>query len=250
MGRPVLLLRLEGVWQSWGERSRWDVRDTGTEPTKSGIVGLLGCALGYPMRDPRLENELDAGLRFGVRVENAGRVVQDYQTVSGFLPTAEGSYRHMGATAKSLDKLKNSPDVTPSTIVSPRYYLEDASFLAALEEKDGFNGLLSKCEAALREPKWPIFLGRKACVPTRPVLERFIDDYSSIEEALEQYEWSWLRSCKEDRSDLRPKKLAVMIETANGELWRQDVVQMNQARQYGFRRVHSYTVNTPAGGES
>ena len=41
----ILLLRLEGPLQSWGGRARWDVRDTGRIPTKSGIVGLLGCAL-------------------------------------------------------------------------------------------------------------------------------------------------------------------------------------------------------------
>jgi CRISPR system Cascade subunit CasD len=251
MGKPVLLLRLEGVWQSWGERSRWDVRDTGTEPTKSGVVGLLGCALGYPMRDPRLETELDAGLRFGVRVESPGRVVQDYQTVTDFLPTAEGSYRHSGvATAKSLAKLRNDPQVTPATIISPRYYLEDASFLVALEGQDGFQGLLEKCKLALEDPKWPIFLGRKACVPTRPVLDALTDCYEGLEDALRRHSWSWLWTCADIREKERPEKLVVMIETLDGELQRQDAVRTNQARQYAFRRAHRDTVPTPTGGES
>src|SRR5205814_6367260 len=59
-------LRLEGPLQSWGSRARWDVRDTEPEPTKSGVIGLLGCALGYPLGDTRLETELDAGFRFGL----------------------------------------------------------------------------------------------------------------------------------------------------------------------------------------
>ena len=42
----TLFLRLEGPLQSWGERGHWAVRDTAPEPTKSGVVGLLGCALG------------------------------------------------------------------------------------------------------------------------------------------------------------------------------------------------------------
>jgi CRISPR system Cascade subunit CasD len=251
MGRPVLLLRLEGVWQSWGERSRWDVRDTGTEPTKSGIVGLLGCALGYPMRDPRLEAELDAGLRFGVRVESPGRVVQDYQTITGFLPTAEGTYRHSGvSTAKSLEKLVNDPDVTPATIVSPRYYLEDASFLVVLEEREGFNGLLERCRAALERPKWPVFLGRKACVPTRPVLEELSDRYDGMEDALTSHPWSWLRSNMEERENTMPEALVVMIEAPDGGMVRHDAVRTNQARQYGFRRVRRYTVPAPKEGRS
>ena len=43
----IMLLRLEGVLQSWGERSRWDHRDTSDMPTKSALIGLLGCAMGY-----------------------------------------------------------------------------------------------------------------------------------------------------------------------------------------------------------
>lgn len=250
MGRQVLILRLEGVWQSWGERSRWDVRDTATEPTKSGIIGLLGCALGYPMRDPRLETELDAGLRFGVRVESPGRVVQDYHTVTDYLPTAEGSFRHSGvATAKSLDKIKNDPDATPATIISPRYYLEDASFLVALEERDGFEGLLEKSEAALRHPKWPIFLGRKSCVPTRPVLEALTQEYDDMQHALENYPWSWLKANAERRTN-NGMKLVVMLESADGDHWRQDAVRINQARSYEFRRANRYDVPVPTGGES
>ena len=44
----VLLLRLCGPMQSWGVQSRFSVRDTGLEPSKSGVVGLLAAALGRP----------------------------------------------------------------------------------------------------------------------------------------------------------------------------------------------------------
>src|SRR5260370_29670583 len=116
MGKPILLLRVEGPLQSWGTRSRWDVRDSASEPTKSGIIGLLGCALGYPMYDPRLE-ALDSLLRFGVRVEHPGPVLADYQTITGFLPTAQGTYRHTGVrTAVSLERLRADPDVVPAPI--------------------------------------------------------------------------------------------------------------------------------------
>lgn len=40
--------------QSWGEDSRWDNRETAASPTKSGVIGMLGCALGYPRGDERL----------------------------------------------------------------------------------------------------------------------------------------------------------------------------------------------------
>lgn len=238
MARKVLLMRLEGPLQSWGIRSRWDVRDTQVEPTKSGVIGLLGCAMGYPMGDPRLETELDAGLRFGVRVESPGRVTVDYQTVTGFLPTAEGTYKHSGVkTAASLDRLQADPDATPATIVSPRAYLEDAAFLVALEETESHPGLLDKCAEALKMPVWPIYLGRKACIPTRPVFEALTDAYEGLEDALEHHKWSWLRSCGAVREKGRPEVLEAFVEDASGKLVRQDAVRTNQARQFGFRHA-------------
>ena len=41
----VLLLRLAGPMQAWGTQSRFTVRDTGLEPSKSGVIGLLCAAL-------------------------------------------------------------------------------------------------------------------------------------------------------------------------------------------------------------
>ena len=35
----TLLLRLAGPMQSWGTQSRFFTRDTGLEPSKSGVIG-------------------------------------------------------------------------------------------------------------------------------------------------------------------------------------------------------------------
>jgi CRISPR system Cascade subunit CasD len=251
MGRSILLLRLEGPLQSWGTRSRWDVRDTGPEPTKSGVIGLLGCAFGYPMYDLRLE-ALDAALRFGVRVESPGRVLEDYQTITDFLPTAEGSFRHSGVkTAASLEKLRNDPDVTPATILSPRAYLEDAAFLAALEQADGGDAIVEDCAAALNQPKWPLYLGRKTCIPTRPICETVTKSYKNLEDALRKHPWSWLGSnATPRRVRERPAKLEAFIEvpertTGTDIAVRQDVIRTNAARVYDFRTVKRFPVDFP-----
>lgn len=41
----TLLLRLAGPMQSWGTDSKFDVRRTGREPSKSGVIGLVAAAL-------------------------------------------------------------------------------------------------------------------------------------------------------------------------------------------------------------
>lgn len=241
MGSPVLLLRLEGPLQSWGGRSRWDMRDTQPEPTKSGVIGLLGCALGLERGDLRLE-ELDRSLRFGVRVEAPGRVLEDYQTITDFLPTADGRYKHSGiAVASSLDKLRNSSDEEPSTIISPRYYLEDAAFLVGLEAQANREIGLVELADAVQNPRWTLFLGRKACVPTRPIFEALTDRYEGLEDALHKHPWSWLGGEAELRK-ARPEKLTVYLEQEGGPYRRQNALRVNPLRQYGFVSMRRISV--------
>ena len=88
----IMLLRLEGVLQSWGERSRWDHRDTSDMPTKSALIGLLGCAMGIPRGDPWL-NETARLLKMAVRADRAGSIMTDFHTVQGRIckiPSSEG----------------------------------------------------------------------------------------------------------------------------------------------------------------
>ena len=144
----VLLLRFSGPLQSWGTQSRFNHRDSGMEPSKSGVVGLLACALGRS-REANL-NDL-AALRLGVRVDRPGYLETDYQTASNVrtIPKGKGS----------------KPEITP-TVQSWRQYLSDASFLVGLEGERAF---LAQLESALKAPVWPLFLGRKSFVPSEPI---------------------------------------------------------------------------------
>ena len=85
MSTPVLLLRLEGALQSWGDRSRFWTRGTGLFPTKSGVIGMLFCAMG--LGGARVEElKLFAGLQmesYLVGEEGAVRnpVLRDFHMV-------------------------------------------------------------------------------------------------------------------------------------------------------------------------
>ncbi|TCT22989.1 type I-E CRISPR-associated protein Cas5/CasD [Thiobaca trueperi] len=142
---PTLLLRLVGPMQSWGTTSRFDERDSQLEPSKSGVLGLICAALG---RDRAESVEDLARLRMGVRVDREGLLMRDYQTATGVM-TAAG---------------KADPK---RTVVSPRYYLADAAFLVGLEGDD--RQLLESIDAALRDPVWPLALGRKSFPPAVPI---------------------------------------------------------------------------------
>ncbi len=176
MPANTLFLRLEAPLQSWGERSRWSIRDTATEPTKSGIIGLIACALGY--RDDEQIRPLSQKTSLGVRVDAPGTQIVDYHTIGGgydspMLLTAQGKPKKSGGA--------------PHTEISERAYLCDASFLAALQiRNDADTYLIIQMAEALQNPIWPIFLGRKACTPSRPVFAG-VGEYKRLLEALIDY---------------------------------------------------------------
>ncbi|PGH46927.1 type I-E CRISPR-associated protein Cas5/CasD [Streptomyces sp. Ru87] len=154
--RHGILLQLAAPLQSWGERSRFaHQRDTAAAPTRSGLIGLLGAALGRRRDEPC--DDL-APLRFTVRIDRAGTRMRDLHTVGGGMPrkytvaTAEGKYRS-GDTA---------------TLLSHRYYLQDAVFTVAATAEDQV--LLERCASALRRPVWPPYLGRRSCPPSGPLV--------------------------------------------------------------------------------
>lgn len=165
--KALLILRLEGLFQSWGETSKWDYRDSSDFPTKSGIVGLIGCAMGEERESPVLV-ELSQDLTIAVRADREGIRVMDFQTVTGNpLLNAAGKPRSLG-----------------NTIISNHVYIQDACFTVFLEMEEFWHARIVK---ALRDPRWCVFLGRKNCVPSRPVLECESPDYISLHDALVNY---------------------------------------------------------------
>lgn len=165
--KKLLILRLEGALQGWDASSKWDERGAGDFPTKSGVVGLLGCALGLERGSPELV-QLNEAVTMVVRADRRGERVIDFQTVTGSpLRNAEGK-----------------PKSTGNTIISRRSYLQDACFTVFLSVDTEWHGRLTD---ALRAPKWCVYLGRKTCVPSRPVLECVDPPFAGLSEALYAY---------------------------------------------------------------
>ena len=211
----VLLLRLAGPMQSWGVQSRFSVRDTGLEPSKSGVVGLLCAALGR-----RREDEIAdlAALRMGVRVDQEGRLSYDYHTAQDVLRAGGG---------------------IKDTEVSRRYYLADARFLVALEGDD--LELLTRAHAALCDPHWPLCLGRKAFVPGEPVwLPDGLWPGGSLKETLSTYPWLG----RDERR--RPDQVRLVLEAADGPEVRPDQPISFAERHFLPRRVRTEFIPAPA----
>ncbi|MGB7567824.1 MAG: type I-E CRISPR-associated protein Cas5/CasD [Chitinivibrionales bacterium] len=169
---PTLLLRLEGPMQSWGTTSRFDQRDTGKEPSKSAVLGLLCAALGID-RENWVDLEPLTKLIMGVRHDRPGILRRDYQTAGC-------------AEADTIIKADGKP--SNDGVVSDRFYLADAAFLVGLE---GDNlSLLESAHRAILNPKWVLGLGRKSYLPAEPIyLKDGLFQDKSLKDALISYPW-------------------------------------------------------------
>ena len=148
-----------------------------------------------------------ARLHMAVRVDRGGRLERDYQI-------AENVYQSRGG-------IKGSD-------VSSRYYLADAAFLVGLQDLS--IETLQTLHSALSHPHWPLFLGRKAMVPSHPVfLLDGLRTGQDLRSALATYPFL-------GHSPV-PNALRIVIEDDNGEQVRPDVPISFAERRFSSRRV-------------
>jgi CRISPR system Cascade subunit CasD len=199
----TLLLRFRAPMMSFGDHSRFTIRDTRREPTKSAVIGLLCAALGRP----RSESVADlASFKMGVRVNQEGLVQCDYHTI--------------------MDSIKSSGN-KGDTVISHRYYIADADYLIGLE---GDYSQLEPLDNALKSPCWQLYFGRKSFIPSVPVPIGIVD--LPLETALQQHPYP-----KQKQSSKPPKELRYVIETADSLDVRQDVPLNWEKRLFGSRCV-------------
>jgi CRISPR system Cascade subunit CasD len=189
---------------SWGDHSRFTIRDTRREPTKSAVIGLLCAALGRP----RWEAVSDlTALKMGVRIDKPGLVQCDYHTVMDGIKSGGGP---------------------GGTVVSQRYYVADADYLVGLE---GNRPQLTELDAALQTPCWQLYFGRKSFVPSCPVRIGIVE--ADLEGALRQHPYTTPTRGKP------PQRLEYILETLNSSDVRQDVPVDWQRRLFASRCVET-----------
>lgn len=224
---PTLLIRLAGPMQSWGTTSRFDQRDTGKEPSKSGVVGLIAAAMGIDRTNWK-DLEPLSRLSMAVRHDRPGVPKRDYQTAG---------------CAEADTIIKADGTQSRDGVVSQRFYIADAAFLVALEGDNGV--LLEKAQAKLKDPVWPPALGRKSYLPSEPIwIEQGLQD-APMRDVLAR--WPWIST--PGKWEELPEKLLVSFESEDGS----GVLKMDQPlssfaeRRFGARFVRSEWIPFPQG---
>ena len=236
METKYLLLWLEAPLQSWGFDSKFGRRDSLDFPTKSGVLGLILCALGKSGEQRELLSRF-ADLRQTVISFSATE--KDSEKNKKKKPTLLHDFQMIGAGYNDKDsweknhipkKSDGSSAVGGGTKMTHRYYLQDAVFAVLLEVP---SDIAEECADALKNPVWPIYLGRRCCVPSDFVFQGIFDDESSAENA-----------AKEKASSHQSRELFVSFKVVDGEVEGEDSftlndvpVQFGTVKKYRDRRV-------------
>lgn len=168
-------------------------------------------------------------LRFGVRTDQPGSIVRDFQTAMDW------------AHPKKDGRVKAMP-------LSNRYYLADAVFVAAVE---GDPSLLQALDEAIRDPEFPLYLGRRSC-PTEGQVSLGVRE-SELVKTLENEPWH--AKLWHQRRLGRSVRLPIAYDAGPGQIGdtvRDIPLSFNpERREYGWRDVTTTTivVDNPNGSD-
>lgn len=158
-----LLLRLAGPLSAFGTTAAFHHRDTAAHPTRSALIGMFAAAAGRTQTEVLSpHHDLDGAptyvqLSFTVRIDRPGTLHTDFHTVGGGHPRS-----HQPRTSSGEHRPQRQ-----STLISHRRYLADAVFTVAVS---GPPLLIHAVQDHLEHPHWAPYLGRRACVPTEPLV--------------------------------------------------------------------------------
>lgn len=180
-----LALWLEAPLQSWGFDSHFYCRDTLDFPTRSGVLGLLLCALGAGGEQTEwlasMQGHSQTVYAFSQKRKLDGSKslrLADFHMVGGGYDDSD-PWQSLLIPKTSEGKKA----VGGGTKITYRQYIQDVAFGVVLSVPEA---LASQIAAALQEPVWSLYLGRKCCVPTDTVFRGIYENPEAAKKVLFQ----------------------------------------------------------------
>ncbi len=180
----VLFLRFDAPLMSFGSVVVDQHNRTDAFPYRAMLTGLIANALGLTRLDEKVQTRLQERIRYAARRDRRGKTIVDYQTV-------DFSQSHMasalGWTTRGRLEERKGGGASDGTHIRYRHYLADAILTVAftLEPPDE-EPSLAEVKRALESPARPLFIGRKTCIPSGPVLVGE-GEATSLRQALESF---------------------------------------------------------------
>ncbi len=162
----ALILRLDSPLMSFGGVAIDSLGVTWSMPGRAMLTGLIGNALGYTHAESDALQSLQRSLRFSARRDRAGVEITDFQTVD-----LSQEFMSDGWTTRDALEGREGGTASKGTHIRRRSFLADALYTVALRVASPRDAsTLDPIESALRRPKRPLFIGRKCCIPSAPLI--------------------------------------------------------------------------------
>lgn len=173
-----LVFRLYGPMSAWGEIAVGGVRASAGHPSRSAVLGLVAAALRIRRDEEDVHRRLAESYGMSTLVTSIGANLVDYHTAQ--VP-ASGAGRNARTFATRRDELASRPRNELNTILSKRDYRVDARADVALWSRSPAPFWpLERLQAALENPGFVPYLGRKSCPLSLPMEPQVVSAPSII----------------------------------------------------------------------
>lgn len=163
----VLILRLQAPLMAFGATAVDNRGVIDRFPAASMLTGLLANALGFDQSDGAIHDRLQQRLIFAARLDKAGQRLIDYQTVDLGQPLFDAT----GWTTWGRREDRRGGPASSGTHIRFRHYWAGACCTIALRLQPlDETPTIDDLAIALERPARPLFIGRKSCLPSGPLL--------------------------------------------------------------------------------
>ena len=175
-----IILVLQAPLVAYGDEAVDQIRRTDTFPGKSMLTGLIGNALGYRRPDGGKLQNFQESVIYAARTEPLidtlnPSTVYDFHTAQ--LKKSDKAWTTYGVPEgrKGGGKSYDAPEL--------RYvdYLAECRSVVALTLMGNANLSTDRIAMALQNPARPIYIGRKCCIPERPIYQAVVESDSPTE---------------------------------------------------------------------
>lgn len=168
----ILLLRFDAPLMSFGGVMVDQHGPTERFPGLSLLAGLFANALGYCHGDAEALEALQARIEYAARWDVEPEPLRDYHTVD----LGQPKMREPGWTTRGEPEHRaGGPAAAFGTHQRYRHYWANGVMTVAIALNEEGTPSLDELAQALREPVRPLFLGRKTCLPSVPLLIGKVD---------------------------------------------------------------------------
>jgi CRISPR system Cascade subunit CasD len=168
----ILILRFDAPLMSFGGVLVDQHGPTDRFPGLSLLAGLFGNALGYHHADAGKLNALQARIEFAARWDVNPEPLVDYHTVDlGQSKMCE----HGWTTRGEPEHRAGGEDARYGTHIRQRHYWANGIMTVAVSLQGQDDPTTDELARALRTPARPLFLGRKTCLPSAPLLRSEVE---------------------------------------------------------------------------